>query len=93
MLTKGTKNNDVWLHTKNIHGSHVIISAENSKVPESVILEAARLAARYSKAAQSQNVPVDYTLVKYVNKPSGAPLGKVIYTHQSTVYVDPANNL
>ena len=93
MLTKGAKNNDVWLHTKNIHGSHVIISAENSKVPESVILEAARLAARYSKAAQSQNVPVDYTLVKYVNKPSGAPLGKVIYTHQSTVYVDPANNL
>lgn len=92
-LTKSAKNCDIWLHTKNIHGSHVIISTEGSDVPQSVILGAARLAAGYSKAAQSQNVPVDYTLKKYVSKPSGSPPGKVIYTHQSTVYVDPAEKI
>ena len=92
-LTKSAKNTDIWLHTKNIHGSHVIISTNGSTAPETVILGAARLAARYSKAAQSQNVPVDYTLAKYVSKPSGSPPGKVIYTHQSTIYVDPAERL
>ena len=92
-LTKSAKGDDVWLHTKSIHGSHVIISAERRPVPENVILKAAALAAGYSKAGLSHNVPVDYTLVKYVNKPSGAPPGKVIYTHQNTVYVDPIQQL
>ncbi len=89
-LTRAAKSEDIWLHTKSIHGSHVIISSDGQSVPNDVIKSAAELAARYSKAAQSQNVPVDYTLVKYVSKPSGSPPGKVIYTHQSTVFVNPA---
>ena len=53
------------------------------------LAEAAGLAAYYSKARESANVPVDYTLVKYVSKPSGAKPGMVIYTHQKTIYADP----
>lgn len=92
-LTKNAKADDIWLHTKSIHGSHTLISAEGRTVPDSVILYAASLAAKFSKASASQNVPVDYTFVKYVNKPSGAPVGKVIYTHQKTVYVNPAKDI
>ena len=92
-LTKDAKADDIWLHTKSIHGSHTLISAEGRAVPDSVILYAASLAAKFSKASASQNVPVDYTFVKYVNKPSGAPVGKVIYTHQKTVYVNPAKDI
>lgn len=69
-------------------GSHVVIVGENP--PDSAILEAARIAAAYSKGSNSSQVPVDYTLRKYVKKPSGAKPGFVIYTHQHTLYVDPA---
>lgn len=89
-VTRCAKSDDIWLHTKAIHGSHVVISANGKTVPDAVIKKAAELAARYSKAAQSQNVPVDYTLAKYVSKPSGSPPGKVIYTHQSTIFVNPS---
>lgn len=91
MLTlKIAKNADLWFHTKDIHGSHVILRYEHGReFSKTAILEAARLAARFSKAKQSQNVPVDYTLVKYVKKPSGAAPGMVIYTDNKTVYVTP----
>ena len=79
---------DTWLHTKDIHGSHVIIK-KGSDVPDNTLYDAAVLAAYYSKARGSANVPVDYTLAKYVKKPSGAKPGMVIYTHQHTVYVTP----
>lgn len=68
-------------------GSHVIIVGEDPS--EETILEAARLAAAYSKGSASSRVPVDYTLRKYVKKPSGAKPGFVIYTHQKTLYVAP----
>jgi len=51
------------------------------------------LAANFSKGTSSSNVPVDYAYVKYVKKPSGAPLGKVIYTHNKTLYITPDKNL
>ncbi|MCR5610661.1 MAG: NFACT family protein [Clostridiales bacterium] len=79
---------DVWLHTKDIHGSHVIIR-RSGKVPDATLYDAAMLAAYYSKARGSANVPVDYTEVKYVKKPSGAKPGMVIYSRQHTVYVTP----
>ena len=79
---------DTWLHTKDIHGSHVIIK-KGSDIPDSTLYDAAVLAAYYSKARGSSTVPVDYTLAKYVKKPSGAKPGMVIYTHQHTVYVTP----
>lgn len=80
---------DIWLHTKNIPGSHVIILAEGRAISDAAIMEAAALAAAHSKARDSAQVPVDYTLVKYVSKPSGAKPGKVIYVNQKTVYVTP----
>ncbi|HMA60517.1 MAG TPA: NFACT RNA binding domain-containing protein [Halanaerobiales bacterium] len=91
-LTKYIANEgDIWLHTKKIAGSHVIIRNHNNKeVPESTIIEAARLAAYFSKAKESTNVPIDYTPVENVNKPKGAKPGLVYYDNYNTVYVDPA---
>ena len=76
---------DLWLHAKNIHGSHVIV--RSSAPDEKTIEEAAKLAAYYSKGRFSAAVPVDATLRRYIKKPSGALAGKVIYTNQTTYYV------
>ena len=90
---KMAQDNDIWLHTKDIPGAHVIISAANGTPDETSIHEAASLAAYFSKARNSSKVPVDYTLRKYVNKPSGAKPGYVIYTDQKTIYADPQEEL
>lgn len=86
-LTHSARGSDVWLHVKDFHSSHVIISAEGRKVPDSVIQKAAEICAYYSEARESGKTPVDYTLKKYVKKPSGAKPGFVVYTDNSTVYV------
>ena len=122
------QNSDIWFHTKDIHGSHVVIrpssfaekstlsanlanseknvfkqpavlhssassnkklDLSNSGVPDSVLYKCACLAAYYSKARMSQNVPVDYTFIKYVKKPNGAKPGMVIYTDNKTIYANP----
>jgi predicted ribosome quality control (RQC) complex YloA/Tae2 family protein len=81
---------DVWLHVKDTPGSHVVVrSSPGVPVPESTLAEAAMLAAYFSKAKNSANVPVDYTLVKHVWKPNGARPGFVLYDHQKTLYVTP----
>lgn len=81
---------DLWFHTKEIPGSHVILRVPPGKeVPERSILEAAVLAAYHSKARQSSNVPVDYTARKYVRKPAGARPGMVIYENHKTLWVTP----
>ncbi len=81
---------DIWLHTKNIPGSHTIIRTNGQgTAPDTTILRAAELAAYYSKAQNSSKVPVDYTIVKNVKKPNGAKPGMVIYDHYNTVYIDP----
>ena len=98
------QNSDIWFHTKDIHGSHVVLktdslhsSSENSSasctfnIPDSVLYKCASIAAYYSKARMSQNVPVDYTLIKYVKKPNGAKPGMVIYTNNKTIYANPQN--
>ncbi len=90
LTLKTADKTDVWLHTKDIHGSHVIIRAGGKPVSKTAIIEAARLAALHSKARESTNVPVDYTLVKNVSKPSGAKPGMVIYVKNKTVFVDPS---
>lgn len=89
LTCKEAEKEDMWLHTKDITGSHVIISAEGRQIPDSVILTAARLAACYSKGRESSQVGVDYTPVKYVKKPGGAKPGMVIFTSNKTVYVTP----
>lgn len=80
---------DIWLHTKDIPGSHVIIRLNGRSVSETAVEEAANLAAFYSKAKNGSNVPVDYTPRKNVKKPSGAKPGFVIYEKNKTVYVTP----
>ncbi|MGB9678950.1 MAG: Rqc2 family fibronectin-binding protein [Thermoanaerobacteraceae bacterium] len=82
---------DLWFHTKDIPGSHVIIKNKKNHITDTAILEAAKLAAKYSKAKNSSKVPVDYTFKKYVKKPSGSKPGFVIYTNQKTLYVTPDN--
>ncbi|MGI6711591.1 MAG: Rqc2 family fibronectin-binding protein [Bacillota bacterium] len=82
--------NDLWLHAKNIPGSHVIIRKKpGTEIPFSTIEEAAKLAAFFSKARNSSQVPVDYTIVRQVKKPHGAKPGMVIYFEQKTLYVTP----
>ena len=85
-LTTGARANETWLHAKDMPGSHVIIRTEG-EVPDQTLLEAARLAAWYSKGQRSSMVPIDYTLRRYVKKPGGAAPGMVIYTNQHTLYM------
>ena len=87
-ITLGAKPEETWLHAKDMPGSHVIICREG-EIPLTTMKQAALLAAWYSKGQRSSLVPVDYTLRKYVKKPSGAAPGKVIYTHQKTAYMTP----
>ncbi len=85
---------DLWLHTKEIPGSHVILQLPPGRGPEDLpprsLREAALLAAYHSKARQSSQVPVDYTLRRHVRKPPGAKPGMVIYDHHHTIYVTPS---
>ncbi|MFK9092365.1 NFACT family protein [Bacillus salipaludis] len=91
LTNKLAARDEIWLHTKDIPGSHVVI---RSKEPaDETIREAAILAAYYSKARNSSSVPVDFTKVRYVKKPSGAKPGFVIYDNQQTVYVTPDEEL
>lgn len=88
-LTLQTAHSDnLWLHAKNTPGSHVLLDYIGEP-PEATLKEAAMLAAYYSQGKASSNVPVDYTLRKYVKKPSGARPGMVIYTTNRTLYVTP----
>ena len=80
---------DIWMHTKNIPGSHVIIKCAGVEVPDNTLLEGAMLAAYFSKGRMSSQVPVDYTMKKHVKKPSGSKPGMVIYETNNTIYVTP----
>lgn len=80
---------DIWLHTREIPGAHVIIRTEGKEAPPSTLAEAAGLAAFFSKARGSKKVPVDYTLKKHVHKPRGARPGMVIYENQKTIMAVP----
>ena len=87
ITTKLARPNDIWFHTQKIHGSHVLLKTENKAVPKEVLLQCATLAAQNSRAKNSSHVPVDYTLAKYVKKPSGSKAGQVIYTNQKTIII------
>ena len=87
---KDSKKYDIWFHTQKIHGSHTVVITEGREVPSSTIEQAAIVAAYNSKGRDSSLVPVDYTEIRNVRKPSGAAPGKVIYEHYKTAYVRPA---
>lgn len=89
LTLKTASKNDIWLHTKDIHGTHTIIVTEGKEVDDQTLLEAGQITAYHSKARNSSQVPVDYTLVKNVSKPSGAKPGMVIYVKNKTIYVTP----
>ena len=89
LTLKTARKTDLWFHTKEIHGSHTILVLDGKEPTDIAITEAAQIAAYHSKAQQSNNVPVDYTLVKNVNKPTGAKPGMVIYLTNKTAYVMP----
>lgn len=89
LTLKTASKTDYWFHTKNIPGSHTIVLTEGKEISDKAIIEAAQICAFHSKAKDSSQVPVDYTLVKHVSKPHGAKPGKVIYVNNKTVYVTP----
>ncbi len=88
LTTKIARRTDIWLHTKNVHGSHVIISCDGLEPPQRTIEEAASLAAYYSQAREGGKTAVDHTMVRFVRKPSGSMPGKVVYTDYSTVMAE-----
>ena len=92
LLRRIASSRDMWLHAKQIHGSHVIIRNPENKpgIPMPTLLKAAQIAAFFSKAQHSSYVPVDYTWFRYVVKPKGTASGFVTYTHEKTLYVEPS---
>ena len=88
LTCKFANKNDIWFHTKDIHGSHVILKTNpNETIPDNILFEAAKLAAQHSKAKNSSHVPVDFCKVSFVKKPSGSKPGYVIYSNNKTLYV------
>src|SRR5699024_6957697 len=89
LTSKKAQNNHLWFHTKDIPGSHVVITHAAHDIEDEDILEAAIIAAFNSKVGNSESVPLDYTDIKHVHKISGAKPGFVTYTDQKTVFVTP----
>lgn len=93
LTLKESDKRDIWLHTQKIHGSHVILKTAGMEPDDQSLTEAAMLAAWFSQARESSQVPVDYTPVKVVKKPAGAKPGFVIYNTYNTMYVTPNEEL
>ena len=93
LTLKQSAKSDLWLHVQKLHGSHVIIRCEGRTPGDETITQAAQLAAWYSQARQSQNVPVDVTPVKQVKKPAAGKPGMVLYHEYRTVHVDPKGEI
>ena len=93
LTLKTAMNYDMWLHVQKHAGSHTVIIADRKEISETAIYEAACIAAYHSKAKNSSSVPVDYTLIKNVKKPTGAKPGKVIYSTYNTIYVTPQKEI
>ena len=90
LTCKIAKPEDWWFHTRIFHGTHVVLrNYKKKQPPENLIILCARLAAYYSSAKNSTNVPVDYTKIRYVTKPRGSATGYVIYKNQKTLYTNP----
>ena len=86
---KAANRGDMWLHTQKIHGSHVIIACAGQELDNETLHEAAVIAAFYSQGRGGTKVPVDYTQVRYVKKPSGSRPGAAHYVEYQTIFVEP----
>lgn len=93
LTLRTARGGDIWFHTKNIPGSHVLVITGGQTPPDRTLEQAAILAALHSKAAGSVQVPVDYTEARNVRKPAGAKPGMVIYDSNRTAYVNPDPSL
>jgi len=82
------RGNDLWFHAQGIPGAHVLLKVGKKEPSFTSILNAAMIAAYYSKGKDAGKIPVDYTEVKNVRKPKGARPGYVTYFHQKTVFVE-----
>ncbi|WP_156290400.1 Rqc2 family fibronectin-binding protein [Oceanobacillus salinisoli] len=91
LTMKLARRDEVWLHTKDIPGSHVVIREQEPS--EKTLEEAAQIAAYFSKSQNSSTVPVDYTKIRHVRKPNGAKPGFVIYENQKTLFVTPSKEI
>lgn len=90
LTTRLAKPHDWWFHTRIFRGTHVILrNLTQKELPEDLKILCCQLAAYYSKAKKSSNVPVDFTQIRYVRKPRGAAAGYVTYANQKTLFVDP----
>lgn len=88
LTTKLARRTDHWLHTQKVHGSHVILRCDGLEPPQRSVEQAACIAAYYSQGRDSGKLPVDYTMVRFVRKPSGSLPGKVIYTDYRTIIIE-----
>ena len=89
LTMKTAKNYDTWFHTQDCAGSHVICETSGKEITDTAIHDCAVIASYYSKARESSNVAVDYTLVKNIKKPNGAKPGFVIYETYNTEFATP----
>ena len=85
LTTKIARRTDYWFHTQRVHGSHVVLRCDGLEPPERSIEQAASIAAYYSQARDGGKTLVDYTMIRFVRKPSGALPGKVLYTDYHTI--------
>jgi len=89
-LIKTASPEDIWLHTKDFHGSHTVIINPKKVMPSEIVLKyAGNICAKHSKAKLSDSIPIDYTFIKFVSKPKGAKAGKVVYINQKTIWIKP----
>ena len=93
LTLKMSRSNDLWLHTKNIPGSHTLVKYRGEEFPNDVIEVASSIAAYYSKGKNAPYVEVDYCPVSHVKKPNGAKAGMVIYEGYNTAFVKPDGSL
>ena len=93
LTLRTAKGNDMWLHTQKIPGSHTVVLSEGREISNQALEQAAIIAAYNSRAQDSAQVPVDYTLIRNVKKPHGAKPGMVIYETYQTAYVTPDREL
>ena len=89
LTMKTAKNYDTWFHVQSAAGSHVICETSGNQISDGAIHDCAVIAAYFSKARESSNVAVDYTLVKNVRKPNGAKPGFVVYDPYKTEFATP----
>ena len=82
------KPTDIWFHTQDIQGSHLILRL-NVDPDDMILSKVAQYAAYFSKARETSKVPVDYTYIKNIKKPPGSPLGFVIFSTHQTMIVEP----